>query len=339
MPIESIRESFIHPLIDSMAGQNYWLNGCLASLMECLGESPEYDYWFFSGVTADSFTQMFSKDPAQTVLCYSDRFTESALQRAFAACGYSYEYIKGVRAPEGLKAYHQRIRQNIDRNIPVLTRIDDAFHSFAIICAYDNSNFYTISGEETAPTIRQFDELVFVTEKHQQPSLAEAYRSAVLDIPNLVLRPATPGYSFGIEAFRDWAGSFLDSTYDAYSDGDKIWFTHPDPAFTCWNMHGTYLCMLGTNGCAASFLSQALALNADLGFINDLIPIFNKLAHEGFHTLLDMEGGFGLQPKTIKNKVKMQAIADEISKLARYSEEIVEVFTTRQPGNECSVAQ
>ena len=34
-------------LCDGMLGQNYWFNGCMDYLMECLGESPDYDYWFF----------------------------------------------------------------------------------------------------------------------------------------------------------------------------------------------------------------------------------------------------------------------------------------------------
>ena len=34
---------------------------------------------------------------------------------------------------------------------------------------------------------------------------------------------------------------------------DKVWYTHGCPEFSCWNMHGTYLCMLGTNVCAIDF--------------------------------------------------------------------------------------
>ena len=34
-------------ICDGMKGQNYLFNGCMEYMMECLGESKEYDYWFF----------------------------------------------------------------------------------------------------------------------------------------------------------------------------------------------------------------------------------------------------------------------------------------------------
>ncbi len=52
----------VRQLISDLAGQNYWFNGCMDFLMECLGENQAYDYWFFSGITGDSFTQMYSKN-------------------------------------------------------------------------------------------------------------------------------------------------------------------------------------------------------------------------------------------------------------------------------------
>lgn len=43
----SVSTDRIRPLIGMEQGQNDWLNGCMAFLMECMGESAEYDYWFF----------------------------------------------------------------------------------------------------------------------------------------------------------------------------------------------------------------------------------------------------------------------------------------------------
>ena len=39
-------------------GQNYPFNGCMAYLMERLGEDPRFDYWFFTVVTGETFTQV-----------------------------------------------------------------------------------------------------------------------------------------------------------------------------------------------------------------------------------------------------------------------------------------
>lgn len=50
--------SAIHYLIDKNQGQHYVFNGCMAYLMESLGESKDYDYCFFSGVSGDCYTQV-----------------------------------------------------------------------------------------------------------------------------------------------------------------------------------------------------------------------------------------------------------------------------------------
>ena len=49
----------IHRLVTDEYGENYWFNGCAKYVMECLGE-PDYDYWFFAGLTGDLFTQHYS---------------------------------------------------------------------------------------------------------------------------------------------------------------------------------------------------------------------------------------------------------------------------------------
>lgn len=77
-------------MISGMHGQNYWFNGCMAYLMEYLGENPAYDYWFFSDVTGDSFVQVHGGDPRRMTLCYSDVMTADAVKRAFCACGYAF---------------------------------------------------------------------------------------------------------------------------------------------------------------------------------------------------------------------------------------------------------
>ena len=88
MSMKSISKDLIHPLISMAQGQNYWLNGCMAFLMECVGENAAYDYWFFSGVTGDSFLQVYSKQPDNMALCYSHIMTDIAVKKAFDACGY-----------------------------------------------------------------------------------------------------------------------------------------------------------------------------------------------------------------------------------------------------------
>ncbi len=54
----------VHLLIDNNLGQDYVFDGCMAYLMECLGESNHYDYWYFGGVSGDLYTQVYHQDLA-----------------------------------------------------------------------------------------------------------------------------------------------------------------------------------------------------------------------------------------------------------------------------------
>ena len=79
-------------LCEGMHGQNYWFHGCIEYLMECLGESREYDYWFFSGVIGDSFTQLYSKNPSNTAWYYTHNLLSNVIvKKAFDACSYNFE--------------------------------------------------------------------------------------------------------------------------------------------------------------------------------------------------------------------------------------------------------
>lgn len=324
MSSNRISQDLIHPLISMEQGQNYWLNGCLAFLMECIGENPAYDYWFFSGITGDSFLQVYSKQPENVVLCYSDVMTESAVKKAFDACGYDYAYCKATA--ENRPDLDQRIREYIDRNVPVIARLDDAFHSFAILCGYDTAGLYSIMGEETTPKPCGYQQLIFIKDKKESPALSEAYKKAVMAIPALLHMPETKRYSFGKKAFMDWADSFQSHIFEQYPPNDKIWYTHGSSGFSCWNMHGTYLCMLGTNGCATVFLQKALTLNPELTFIEQLIPLYDMQCGKGFAALIEMEGGFGLLPEVIQDKERMKPICDEIIAVGNYCDSILAVF-------------
>ena len=325
MSIKSISHDLIHPLISMDKGQNDWFNGCMAFLMECVGERAEYDYWFFSGITGDSFLQVYSKQPQNMVLCYSHVMTDCAVQKAFTVCGYDYDYYDQV--PAVIRAgLNQRIREYIDRDIPVIARLDDAFHSFAMICGYDANDFYYIMGEETTPQVHHYEQLIFIKDKKEAPSLADAYKNAVMNIPSLLNTPETEQYSFGKKAFMDWANSFQSDILKQYAPDDQIWYTHGDPTFSCWNMHGTYLCMLGTNVCAIDFLKKAWEYNPELTFIEQLIPLYDMQCRKGFGRLIEMEGGFSIRPEVVQDKERMKPICDEIIAVGQYCDDILKVF-------------
>ncbi len=85
-------------LCDGMKGQNYWFNGCMEYLMECLDEDLElYHYWFFSNITGDSLMQLYCKNIHTDTFCPSNNvFDQRFAKRAFDACGYDFTYLCGI---------------------------------------------------------------------------------------------------------------------------------------------------------------------------------------------------------------------------------------------------
>jgi len=317
-------------LCDGMKGQNYWFNGCMEFLMERLGEGRDYDYWFFSNVTGDSLTQPYSKDIRKTAWCPSHNlFGQAFAQKAFDACGYEFEYAAGID-DTSRDAYLPKIRQYIGRGIPVLARGGEKTWEFCLICGYRKDTLYYLRCDQKKPRAlpNEFTELIFVGTRKPRPTLAQVYKQTVLAIPSYILRPATAEYSFGRQAFADWAGSFQNSTFDDVPPGEI------EP----WNVHGTYLCMAGTNGCAESCLRRALERNPGMAFINDLLPlyarhqeVFHGLAYRGANGKNDYAsgglcGGFKITPETIRDKALMRPVSEKIMESVRICDEILAVF-------------
>ncbi len=315
-------------LCDGMLGQNYWFNGCMEYLMECLGEVCDYDYCFFSGVTGDSFTQIYSKNPYCMTLCLTDQLLADVIDKAFDACGYSYDFITGVNA-ENRSDYYEDIRKYIDRGIPVIikSKLTGSFDNYGVICGYDDDHFYYLFGDDKQPKIypERFFELIFVKDKKECVALPEVYRKTVMEIPSMLTRPQTRDFSFGRQAFIDWAASLQNGMFDEISNDDLVWYTHSG-TFSCWNMHGNYLCILGTNGCAEVFLRRALELNPYMKFIEQLLPLYQRHNGDGFAALSAMENGFEIYPQILKDKNRMKPISDKISETGKILDEVLNIF-------------
>ena len=85
----------IHQLQYPEQGQNYVFNGCMKFLMECMGEDEQYDYWFFSTVSGDSFVQVFVADKESFSACFSDsKFDYALIKRVFDSIGYNFTFMR-----------------------------------------------------------------------------------------------------------------------------------------------------------------------------------------------------------------------------------------------------
>lgn len=327
----------IHNLVTWNHGQNYLFNGCMQYLMECLHENQEYDYWFFSGVTGDSFTQIYKKAYDDYTNCLSqDAFDYSIAKKSFDACGYDFLYVDEVEIKENIKKWKEKIIEYINNGLPVISRgYKDIWSDFCVVCGYEDNGdkLLILTGDSESvskcETLFDFSKcLLFVGNKITSPNLSDVYRKAVLQIPTFITMPTKNGITFGKQAFLDWAESFMDGRFQ------NIDITGLDS----WKLHGAYLCIAGTNGASREFLKKAKELNPDMTFIDILIPIYDKqqilfdeLAYSNGTGGLDyqnggFEGGFKISPEKFKNIQKMKPISEKIKVFANYCDNILEVF-------------
>lgn len=114
--------STIHRVVTSEHGENYSINGCAKYVMECLGEK-NYDYWFFTGITGDLFTQHYSYTNfvAESVSDYL--FEEDParfVEETFAKCGYAATFVSSEELKNNIDMYLQMLSEYIYRGIPVI---------------------------------------------------------------------------------------------------------------------------------------------------------------------------------------------------------------------------
>lgn len=174
-------------------------------------------------------------------LCYFHVRMETAVRKAFNACGYDYEYF--MATTKNQSNLDQKIRDYIERDIPVIASLNDTFRSFSIISGYDNDNFHFLIGEEPIPKACRYERLIFSVIKKNVPSLPESYKNAVMETASPITTPEIKEYSFGKQAFLDWTGSFQSNLFRQYHPDDKIWDTHENSDFSCCNMHAAFVCV------------------------------------------------------------------------------------------------
>ncbi len=320
-----------HNLVTWMHGQNYLFNGCMQYLMECLGADKQYDYWFFSGVTGDSFTQVYRPDWSKFTSCLSqDAFSREMAKKAFDACGYEFQYVDKAELQAHKSRYIKKIVNSINAGIPVISRTNDDGGQFSAICGYEDNGktLLFMEGDKTEPT-RYTDGLsgktgsplclVFAGKKKTAPPIADVYRQAVMNIPHQITLPAKDGLVFGKAAFDSWADALRNNDFTGV----------PDDKMDTWKIQGTYICIAGTNGCSRGYIKKALELNPDMVFINKLAPIFER-QQMLFESMLSIGGGFEITKETLRNQELKLPIIAKIREFSKCCDEIMDVFASQK---------
>ena len=311
-------------LCDGMKGENYWLNGCMAYLAVCIGLPEDYNYQFFTCISGDSVTQVFSKDPGRDVWAYSHECTTEALKKCFHAIGYEYIYISSIKEPQDCL---YMIRETLDRGLPVFARGGGQAAGqeieFNCIVGYDEEALYYLfcdKDHETRVTVYDFRELVIPGEKTDEPvSLNEAYRKALCQVPAMLTLKAADEFTFGIQALNDWADQLENGSLAAYDN----------PWNNVWSVHGTYLCMLGSNGSGFGLYDKVLQYYPEMTWLEDVKKQYDELS-DIFQTLAYKDGGvcggFDMKPEEVRNPEKMKPVCALIRRAVEVTEQIEEMI-------------
>ncbi|HEY3284612.1 MAG TPA: hypothetical protein VGN26_20260 [Armatimonadota bacterium] len=316
-----------HPLVVYHHGQNYLLNGCMAYLTECLRESPEYDYWFFSGVTGDSFTQVHYADGDRAASSLTeDVFGPEILDRAFGAIGYGYSLVTQREVAEDQEACLRRVIASIDRGVPVIALGFEVTDTFCVLCGYEESGakLQCLRNDEelrsvAAESLSRTKALVLAGEKRQAPPLADVYRRTVASIPSFIKRAPQEDLVFGKAAFEAWAA--------ALESAESLLAGQSDERMEelRWRLQCGPLCIAGTNGCSRGFLEKALRFCPDLEVIPRLQPIYEEM-QQLFEEISALQGGFWIPFPRLRDAETRCAIAAKVRRFIPCCDGILEAF-------------
>jgi len=340
--------STIHPLISDNAGENYWFNGCARYVMECLNE-PDYDYWFFAGLTGDNFTQFY---PRRGSCCAVSDYLMGPDYAAwvFDQVGYACEYVTKQELLADQAHYLKKIMAHIDRGVPVIHCAwgvfvgyeDDGGTLLYLTHERTEPKRLTVGGERfiaepIAPDEGQRDlsfetcDLIFAGEKKEQKDLARLYREAIQRLPAL-LRTKTDEYVFGAGAFRAWADDIENGKLGGNALDGKNVYCEVDGSEKWWN-YTNYVCALATNGsCCHSFLQKAMELNPDMAFLQEISALYQKMANmwlKDKDCLEQLGGGFNISSRTLQKPKKRAKIVAKIREFADVTDEVLQILGIR----------
>lgn len=312
-------------------GENFAFDGACEQLMKCLGEK-DFGYWLIAGITGDCFAQVYPKNQ----IFFSDRYCvadynilynndpSDYIEGIFDKMGYACTYVPKEKIMANKEMYRQTLMAYIDKGIPVI----HFKGNYSMICGYEEHGNILLNKWPCSNDLNKFaldDEYfsdkelrgwIFVGEKKEQKKLADIYREAVLKMPE-ILTLETDKYYFGAKAFRAWADDIENGFYDGKTQNEV----------DLWGTHTSFVCDFETIAAHAhEFLSKALALNPDLGFISEIIPILSRQGTYANGGLEDLCGGFNVTLAVLQDVEKRKMIADRLRIFAKNMDKIVRLL-------------
>jgi hypothetical protein len=324
------------------AWENFFLDAALDSLAKSLGEVFDDGVKFFSAITGDMFTYLYNKKKPCDSGVTNYLFVPRVVIRSFEAIGYECIYISNPQIKANFRTVMNIIKASIDKGVPVLawgmgnvTLSDgsryDPLPEGCIIGGYDEGDILYVNLYPDGLPADENDYCtitnglattygIFVAgERRDKPDMKNIYRDAVNMIPVFLTLPPTDGYTFGKQAFYEWADTLLD---DSYFTGK----TEQELAQIRWDLHCTAYCTPCTSlGRVNDYIRKTIELNPDFEIAKTILPLYDRLKSYN-DRIWELQGGFEPPLDRFKEHEYRSLIADILRQMGDTCDEIVAAF-------------
>jgi hypothetical protein len=311
-----------------------------AALKEIGGETMNNGFHYFSAITGDMFTVLYSTEgPCDSGLT-NYFFLPQVIKKAYAAFGRECIYVSNAQIKNDYRAVMNAIKASVDKGIPVLgwgmggvtthRSVDIEIPEGCLVGGYDGDLLYAniYIGEEGMPIdedgyapvpngLALTKGLFFVGDEIEPSDMRGVYTRAIEDIPVFLSAAPADGYYFGKSAFEKWADTILDESRFTDKSDDEI-------NGICWDFHCSPYCNICTS--AANHYIRAAAEDYDIETAKKLRPIYDRFVERRQFIWNDLHGDFFPPAEKFRQREFREQIAAVLREMGGICEEILAVF-------------
>ena len=338
--------------------ENFFLDSALYSVGQALGIAYEEGFQPVAAVTGDLFAYLYSREKYCDSGLTNSFFRPESVEEVYAMYGYACRYLSREEIRADFAAAMALIRTSVDRGIPVLAwgcggvrtkrgETYDPLPEGSLIGGYEEDELLYVNlypGEdrlaETSAGGRPGVDQWGYTALYAKEALATTYgvflvgdrmvptperevcRRAVLSIPELLTRKPENGYTFGMQAFVQWAETLREDAHWAEPDSAQR---------NCWDKHCHAYCSLctsigvGDGKGVVGYLEKAAQLLPDMPEIAAILPLYRELRRLN-QAIWDYQGGFMPPSDQMAQREYREAIAGILERMSEVCARIAAVF-------------
>ena len=322
--------------------ENFFLNAAIDAVRITLGEPDEYNFSFFSAITGDMFAYLYGKGKPCDSGITNYFFVPQVVKKAFEVMGYECTYISQKQIRTEFHKVMAMIKDSIDKGIPVIswgmvtvTMADGAHYDplpeGCYIGGYDVNDILYVNLYLDGLTVDDNDYctisnglttakgLFVIGKKIKSLEIADVYQNVMNMLPVYLTLESTDGYSFGKEAFYQWADTLLDDTIFSNKSEEEL-------ANIRWDYHCTAYCMTCTSlGRGIEFFKKAIEIVPEFELAKNILPQYEKLL-EFNQQIWDKQGGFEPPLDKLATHEYRSDLADILREMGDICDEIVAVY-------------